>query len=115
MSAEAHAVEHALTAPEYIGHHLRHLQNKVEPQAIVDFSYINYDSLFWSVVMGALGIDTYNLFGVSYGSRVAMGVMQHDPSGLRAVVLDSPWPPEANWTTPLPGLISRETRQVSPK
>lgn len=60
----------------------------------------------------ALGIDTYNLFGVSYGSRVAMGVMQHDPSGLRAVVLDSPWPPEATWTAPLPGLISREMRQV---
>lgn len=60
----------------------------------------------------ALGIDAYNLMGVSYGSRVAMGVMQHDPSGLRAVVLDSPWPPEATWTAPLPGLISREMRQV---
>lgn len=56
MSAEAHAAEHALTAPEYIGHHLRHLQNKVEPQAIVDWSYINIDSVFWSVVMGALGV-----------------------------------------------------------
>ena len=56
MSAEAHAAEHALTAPEYIGHHLRHLQNKIEPQAIVDWSYINIDSVFWSVVMGALGV-----------------------------------------------------------
>lgn len=52
MSAEAHA----LTAPEYIGHHLRHLQNKPEAQAIVDWSYINIDSVFWSVVMGALGV-----------------------------------------------------------
>lgn len=52
MSAEAHA----LTAPEYIGHHLRHLQNKPEAQAIVDWSYINIDSIFWSVVMGALGV-----------------------------------------------------------
>ena len=52
MSAEAHA----LTAPEYIGHHLRHLQNKSEAQAIVDWSYINIDSVFWSVVMGALGV-----------------------------------------------------------
>ena len=56
MSAEAHAAEHALTAPEYIGHHLRHLQNKSEVQAIVDWSYINLDSVFWSVVMGALGV-----------------------------------------------------------
>ena len=52
MSAEAHA----LTAPEYIGHHLRHLQNKLEPQAIVDWSYINIDSIFWSFVLGALAI-----------------------------------------------------------
>mgnify|MGYP000078235749 CR=1 FL=1 len=52
MSAE----QHALTAPEYIGHHLRHLQNKAEAQAIVDWSYINIDSVFWSVVMGALGV-----------------------------------------------------------
>ena len=51
-----HAVEHALTAPEYIGHHLRHLQNFSAKQAIVDFNYINLDSVFWSVVMGALGI-----------------------------------------------------------
>ncbi|MBU0914841.1 MAG: F0F1 ATP synthase subunit A [Gammaproteobacteria bacterium] len=52
MSAE----QHALTAPEYIGHHLRHLQNKTEAQAIVDWSYINIDSVFWSVVMGLLGV-----------------------------------------------------------
>jgi len=52
MSAEAHA----LTAPEYIGHHLRHLQNKPEAQAIVDWSYINIDSIFWSVVLGALAV-----------------------------------------------------------
>ncbi len=60
----------------------------------------------------ALGITTYNLYGVSYGSRVAMGVMQHDPAGLRAVVLDSPWPPEVSWTGPIGTLVSREFRQV---
>lgn len=60
----------------------------------------------------ALGIKTYNLYGGSYGTRVAMAVMQHDPEGLRAAVLSSTWPPEANATAPLPGLVSRETRQV---
>jgi pimeloyl-ACP methyl ester carboxylesterase len=60
----------------------------------------------------ALGIRAYNLFGVSYGSRVALGVMQHDPKDLRAVVLDSPWPPEFSWIWPQPELISRVTRQV---
>ena len=52
MSAE----QHALTAPEYIGHHLRHLQNFSEKQAIVDWNYINIDSIFWSFVMGALAV-----------------------------------------------------------
>lgn len=56
MSAEAHAVEHAITAPEYIGHHLRHLQNFPEKQAIVDWNYINYDSIFWSLLMGVTAI-----------------------------------------------------------
>jgi len=60
----------------------------------------------------ARGIGHYNVFGVSYGSRVALAVMQHDPEGLRAVVLDSPWPPEANWTGAQPALVSRELRQV---
>ncbi|MGZ3304414.1 MAG: alpha/beta fold hydrolase [Asticcacaulis sp.] len=60
----------------------------------------------------ALGIKTYNLYGGSYGTRVAMAVMQHDPADIRAVVLSSTWPPEANATAPLPGLVSREVRQV---
>jgi len=59
-----------------------------------------------------LHIGDYNLVGTSYGSRVAMGVMQRDTRGLRAVVLDSLWPPEASWTGPLPTLVSRETRRV---
>lgn len=40
---------------EYIQHHLVHLNNIGEKQtAIADFSVINYDSLFWSILMGAL-------------------------------------------------------------
>jgi len=60
----------------------------------------------------ALGIKTYNLYGGSYGTRVAIAVMQHDPEGLRTAVLSSTWPPEGNATAPLPALVSRETRQV---
>lgn len=59
MSAETAvegAAHHGPTAGEYIGHHLRHFQNHAEPQAIVDFSYLNYDSIFWSVVLGALAV-----------------------------------------------------------
>lgn len=49
MAAEGHAP----TAGEYIVHHLQHLRS--EPQAsIVDFSVINLDSVFLSVVLGII-------------------------------------------------------------
>jgi pimeloyl-ACP methyl ester carboxylesterase len=60
----------------------------------------------------ALGIGAYNLYGISYGTRVALEVMARDPAQLRSVVLDSPWPPEASWSAPLPKLVSREWRKV---
>src|SRR5690606_28501090 len=38
---------------EYIQHHLVHLNNIGEKQAIIaNFDVINYDSLFWSLLMG---------------------------------------------------------------
>ncbi len=37
----------------------------------------------------ALGYEEWNLFGVSYGTELAQGVMQVDPEGTRAVILDS--------------------------
>ena len=43
----------------------------------------------------ALGYDDYNLYGISYGTRLALEVMRNHPeSGLRSVVLDSTYPPE---------------------
>ncbi len=54
------AASHGPTASEYIVHHLQHLQMNFNLEAakqakIVDFSVFNADSLFWSVVLGALG------------------------------------------------------------
>lgn len=46
---------HAPSAAEYIVHHLTHLNSSGEPQkAIVDFSLINWDTVFWSVLMASL-------------------------------------------------------------
>jgi F-type H+-transporting ATPase subunit a len=43
----------APTASEYIVHHLGHFNNIGHSQsAIADFSVVNYDSLFWSILMG---------------------------------------------------------------
>lgn len=42
-------------AAEYIIHHLGHANSSGQPQAaIVDFSIINYDTIFWSILMGVL-------------------------------------------------------------
>ena len=49
MAAEGSA--HAPTAGEYIIHHLQHLQNKKQT-SVVDFSVINLDSVFFTVVIG---------------------------------------------------------------
>lgn len=43
------------TAGEYITHHLEHLTN-VKQGFIVDFSVINYDSIFIALVLGLLGV-----------------------------------------------------------
>lgn len=48
------AAQHAPTASEYITHHLGHLSNKHQ-DFVVDFSIINYDTMFWSIAMGVLG------------------------------------------------------------
>jgi F-type H+-transporting ATPase subunit a len=50
MAAEGKAP----TAGEYIVHHLQHLQNHKQT-AVVDFSVVNLDSMFWAVVLGVLG------------------------------------------------------------
>lgn len=43
----------------------------------------------------ALGYDEYNLYGISYGTRLALEIMRELPdTGLRSVVLDSSYPPE---------------------
>ncbi len=49
MAAEGHAP----TAGEYIVHHLQHLQNHKQ-KAVVDFSVVNLDSVFWATLLGVL-------------------------------------------------------------
>ncbi len=45
----------APTASEYIVHHLGHFNNTGEKQkTLVDFGIVNYDSIFWGLLMGTL-------------------------------------------------------------
>jgi F-type H+-transporting ATPase subunit a len=45
--------EHAPSSSDYIVHHLTHWQNKPQTE-IVDFSVINIDSVFFSILLGGL-------------------------------------------------------------
>ncbi len=44
----------------------------------------------------ALGIDEWNLYGISYGTRLALTTMRDHPEGIRSVILDSTVPLQAN-------------------
>ena len=48
------AAEQGPTSGEYIIHHLTHWQNKTQTN-IVDFTVFNIDSIFWSILLGAIG------------------------------------------------------------
>lgn len=45
------------------------------------------------MVMGTLGYDTYNIIGISYGTKLTLEVMRSAPQGLRSVILDGVAPP----------------------
>lgn len=43
-----------------------------------------------------LGVAEWNLLGISYGTRLALTLLRDQPEGVRSVVLDSVYPPNAN-------------------
>src|SRR5690606_32043809 len=45
-------------------------------------------------VRRALGIERWNVYGVSYGTTVALTMMARAPETIRSVMLDSPYPPD---------------------
>lgn len=47
----------------------------------------------------ALGYDEINLWGISYGTRLALGVMRDYPDHIRSVVIDSVYTPDSNLYT----------------
>ena len=50
----------------------------------------------------ALGYDQWNLYGVSYGTKLALTVMRDFPQGVRSVILDSVYPLQVNLYTAPP-------------
>ena len=46
-----------------------------------------------AAIVRTLGYETFNLYGISYGTKLSLEVMRQNPEGLRAVVLDGVAPP----------------------
>jgi pimeloyl-ACP methyl ester carboxylesterase len=46
----------------------------------------------------ALGYDQWNLYGISYGTKLGLEVMRQHPEGVRTAVLDSVFPPQVDST-----------------
>ena len=68
-------------ASEYIVHHLTHLTNKSQ-SAIIDMSVINFDTLFWSILMGLTGC--FVMWGVA--RSVTSGVPGRFQAGVELLV-----------------------------
>jgi pimeloyl-ACP methyl ester carboxylesterase len=58
-------------------------------------------------IASALGYDEVNLFGVSYGSRLALTVMRDHPEIVRSTILGGAYPPQVNLYTDMPASIER--------
>ncbi len=63
----------------------------------------------------ALKLDQIDLYGGSYGTRIEAAVQTHAADGVRAVVQDSPWPPEAAWTVGGPEMVASSLYLVMAK
>jgi pimeloyl-ACP methyl ester carboxylesterase len=60
----------------------------------------------------ALGYEQWNLWGGSYGTRLALTVMRDFPEGVRSVVLDAAYPLEADLYMESPAVLSRALNQL---
>ena len=52
-----------------------------------------------------LGLESWNLYGASYSTRLMLEVLRDHPEGVRSVILDSVLPTEARWDEQAPGNI----------
>ena len=77
----AAAAAHAPTSGEYIKHHLGHMRSTTQVD-IVDFSVINYDTIFWSVAMAR--VTCLILWAVS--RRVTSGVPSRFQGAVESIV-----------------------------
>jgi pimeloyl-ACP methyl ester carboxylesterase len=106
VSAERAMVHRQLTEPQLVGLwvraagqcHDRLVHEGVDPTAYTTEA----DAADIAALGPALGYQQVDLYGISYGTRVALTTMRLFPSGIRSVVLDGVLPPQVNFYTQYP-------------
>ncbi|WP_428771609.1 alpha/beta fold hydrolase [Vibrio sp.] len=70
----------------------------------VDFAAFQSVQLANDIIMlrKALKIDSWNLYGISYGTRLAETIVREDSSGIHSVVMDGVFPIEVNGISDAP-------------
>lgn len=58
-------------------------------------------------LMVELGYSQWNLYGISYGTRLALTIMRDHPEGVRSVILDSTYPLQVDLYTSAPANLDR--------
>jgi pimeloyl-ACP methyl ester carboxylesterase len=52
-----------------------------------------------------LGLREWNLYGISYSTKLMLTVLRDHPEGIRSIILDSPLPLQANWDVEAAGNV----------
>lgn len=60
----------------------------------------------------ALGYKQWNVFGISYGTRLGLEYMRAYPSSVRSLALDSVYPSQANLLTTIPANLNNALRRL---
>jgi pimeloyl-ACP methyl ester carboxylesterase len=65
-----------------------------------------------AALASALGYERYNLYGLSYGTRLALTAARDHPDRVRSIVLDSTLPLQANFYIDQPGLFDGQLQAL---
>lgn len=59
-----------------------------------------------------LGYKQWNVYGISYGTRLALTAMRDYPDGIRSVILDSTYPPDSDFFAEAPSDLHRSLEKL---